>query len=218
VSRDDSHHHQQRLRLAQLAARLMVEHGIHDHALAKRKAARQLGIAATGNLPGNDEIDAARKDYLALFEPEAQALNVDALRQQAVEVMTILARFQPLLIGDLALGTASRHTDIELEVYSDSSKEFEQFLLNRDIAFKAEERRSGSFFILFAEPANVVVRILPGQTMQSAPRTTDDPRRRLTADQLRLILATDMANLAGDRNRPDQGIISTGPTIELETR
>ncbi len=207
VSRDDSHHHQQRLRLAQLAARLMVEHGIHDHALAKRKAARQLGVAATGNLPGNEEIDAARKDYLTLFEPEAHIHELDTLRQQAIEVMDVLAQFQPVLTGDLALGTASRYSDIELEVYSDSSKGFEQFLLNRDIAFKAEERRGGSFFTLFAEPADVVVRILPGQTIQSGPRTPDDARRRLTAHQLRLILAADVANLSGDRNRPDQGII-----------
>lgn len=191
MSRDGQRGQQSRMRIAQLAAQLMVEHGIKDHALAKRKAARQLGVTTAVWLPSNDEIDAELRAYLSLFEPDEQAVFVDEMRRQAVEAMDTLARFQPRLTGALAQGTASPHSDIELEVYADSSKEFEQFLLNSDIAFKSEERRGGSFFTLFSEPVDVVVRVLPVQSLQSAPRSVGDGRRRLTIGQLRRLLESE---------------------------
>ncbi len=198
MSRDGPRNHQLRQRIAQLAAQLMAEHGIRDHALAKRKAARQLGVTAVSILPGNEEIDEALKAYLSLFEADSHEQDLDTLRRQAVDVMEVLARFHPVLTGALAQGTASRHSDIELEVYSDSSKEFEQFLLNADIAFKAEERRNGSFFTLFAEPVDVDVRILPVQSLQSAPRAAGDARRRVTTEQLRQMIAADAAASQAD--------------------
>jgi DNA-binding transcriptional regulator YbjK len=191
VSRDGPRNHQLRQRIAQLAAQLMAEHGIRDHALAKRKAARQLGVTAASILPGNEEIDEALKAYLTLFEADSHEQDLNTLRRQAADVMDVLARFHPVLTGALAQGAASRHSNIELEVYSDSSKEFEQFLLNADIAFKSEERRSGSFFILFAEPVDVEVRILPVQNLQSAPRSSGDARRRVTTEQLLQLIAAD---------------------------
>jgi hypothetical protein len=196
-----------RQRLAQLAAQLMAEHGIRDHALAKRKAARQLGVTTANMLPSNDEIDAAFKEYLTLFESESHEDDLDAMRRQAIDVMDILSRFHPVLIGGLAQGAASRHSDIELEVYSDSSKEFEQFLLNENIAFKSEERRNGSFFTLFAEPVDVVVRILPLQGMLSAPRATGDARRRVTVEQLRQMMADSAETVAGERIRQDPDMV-----------
>ena len=191
MSRDAVRGQQLRLRIAQLAAQLMADHGIRDHALAKRKAARQLGITAAHALPRNEEIDEALRAHLALFEQDSQEQGLAAMRQQAMDVMEVLARFQPVLVGGLAQGVASRHSNIELEVYSDSSKEFEQFLLNADIAFRSEERRSGSFFTLFAEPLDVVVRILPVQALQSPSRSGDEARRRMTTEQLRRMLTAD---------------------------
>lgn len=198
MSRDGPRNQHLRLRIAQLAAQLMAEHGIRDHALAKRKAARQLGVTATSILPSNEEIDEELKAYLTLFEPASHSDDLAVMRQQAIDVMDVLARFHPVLTGGLVQGVASRHSDIELEVYSDSSKEFEQFLLNEDIAFKSEERRNGSFFTLFAEPVDVVVRILPLQAMQASARTGSDMRRRMTVEQLRQMVAADSAVAAED--------------------
>lgn len=177
-----------RQRIAQAAARLMAEHGIRDHALAKRKAARQLGVADASGLPGNDEIDAELRAYEALFAPDDQARELSELRHQALAVMASLARFHPVLTGSLAQGLVLRHADIELEVYADSSKEFEQFLLNQDIGFKSEERRGGSYFTLYSDPADVCVHVLPEQSQPSAPRGGQEVRRRLSAAQLRQIL------------------------------
>jgi AcrR family transcriptional regulator len=193
VSRDGPRGHQLRQRIAQVAAQLMAEHGIRDHALAKRKAARQLGVTTASMLPSNEEIDEALKSYLTLFEADSHEQDIELIRQQAIEVMEVLARFNPVLVGGLAQGAASRYSDIELDVYSDSSKEFEQFLLNKDIDFKSEERRSGSFFTLFSEPVDVEVHILPVQSLQSASRSSGDARRRLTVEQLRQLIELNAA-------------------------
>lgn len=183
-----------RLRIAQMAAQLMAEHGIKDHSLAKRKAARQLGVEAANGLPSNDEVDEELRAYVALFEPDSHVRNLHELRCQAVEVMASLASFQPTLTGAIAQGTASLHADIELEVFADSSKEFEQFLLNRGIPFKSDERRDGSYFTLFSDPADVMVRLLPLQAMQSAARGAPDARKRLSLEQLRDLMASDEEN------------------------
>jgi len=58
-----------RARIAAAAARLMAEDGIDDFALAKRKAAKQLGVVESQALPGNDEIEAelpARMEFVTL--------------------------------------------------------------------------------------------------------------------------------------------------------
>ena len=58
---------QMRARIAAAAARLMAEDGIDDFALAKRKAARQLGASDTQSLPANDEVETELKAYQALY-------------------------------------------------------------------------------------------------------------------------------------------------------
>ena len=63
----------ERRRIAHLAARIMVEDGVEDYALAKKKAARQAGIADTRHLPGNDEIDDALKSYQETFREIGRA-------------------------------------------------------------------------------------------------------------------------------------------------
>lgn len=180
---------QTRLRIAQLAARMMAEDGIRDHALAKRKAARQLGAGPAHGLPSNEEIDDEIRAYVALFEPESQGAWLADLRLQAIEVMVTLERFEPVLTGALAQGVVSRHAAIELEVQADSSKEFEQFLLNRDIDFKVEDRRGEAWFTLFADPADVIVRVIPETRAPLAGKAGGEPRRRLTIDQLRRLVA-----------------------------
>src|SRR5438270_11760680 len=59
-----------RARIAAAAARLMAEDGIDDFALAKRKAARQLGAFDTQSLPRNDEMEAELRAYRALYQAE----------------------------------------------------------------------------------------------------------------------------------------------------
>lgn len=182
---------QMRARIAQLAARLMVEHGIRDFALAKRKAARQLGAPESHSLPGNDEIEAALRAHQSLYRPDEHRLWLQALRQQALAVLHALQRFDPVVVGGILNGTVSQHSDIEIELYADSSKDFERYLLNEGIAFKVKDRNGQSVYLLYAEPADVWVRILPTESRHASGRTRADGPRRMNAKQLAKLLQSE---------------------------
>ena len=118
--------------LAHLAARLMAEDGIEDHALAKRKAARQAGLSDLRLLPDNNEIDAALRSYRALYQKQHPA-QLRELRALAVDVMTEFSRFNPHLMGSVLNGTAGRFADIQLQLFAESVKDVEFELFNRNI-------------------------------------------------------------------------------------
>src|SRR5919109_2555156 len=84
-----------RARIAAAAARLMAEDGIDDFALAKRKAARQLGAADTHALPRNEEIEAELRSYRALYQADEHPQVIEELRRIALDAMRALERFNP---------------------------------------------------------------------------------------------------------------------------
>jgi hypothetical protein len=175
----DAHLAHNRARIAELAARFIAEHGISDYALAKRKAARSLGLPDGHGLPSNDEIDAALVYRQSLYEPEEQAALLLALRQQALAVMQVFEHFSPSLTGAVASGAVSDHSLIELDIAMDSSKDFEQFLINRNIEFKVRDKAGRMAYLIYSEPADVLVRINPGEAHHgnSAPRSRLDLRQ-----------------------------------------
>src|SRR5207253_603184 len=130
-----------RTRIAAAAARLMAEDGIDDFALAKRKAARQLGALDTRSLPRNDEIEAELRAYRALYQAEEHPQLIGELRGIALDAMQALEQFNPYLTGPVLKGTASPYAEIDLQLFPDSAKEVEIFLLDRNIAFTTQEGR-----------------------------------------------------------------------------
>jgi len=132
---------QMRARIAAIAARIMAEDGIEDFAMAKRKAARRLGASDTQSLPDNDEIEAELRVYQALYQCEEQRERIRYLRRQALAAMEQLADFNPYLTGPVLKGTAGRYADIDLQVFADSGKELEIFLLNHNIPYHTAELR-----------------------------------------------------------------------------
>jgi hypothetical protein len=130
-----------RIRIAAAAARLMAEDGIDNFALAKRKAARQLGAADTDSLPTNDEIEAELRDYRALYQADEHPERIAELRRVALEAMRALERFSPYLTGPVLKGIAGPYAEIDLQLYPDSAKDVELFLLERNIAFDTSEGR-----------------------------------------------------------------------------
>lgn len=135
-----SGHGHLRASIAQLAARLMAE-GLEDFALAKRKAARQLGASESQQLPNNSEIEQALQTYQALYHGEQQRDLIDVRLAQALGVMQKLEPFMPMLIGSIWRGTASAHSDINLLLFAESLKAVELHLLNRGITYKTSEKR-----------------------------------------------------------------------------
>lgn len=176
---------QMRERIAQLAARLMAADGVQDFALAKRKAARQLGANDTQNLPNNIEIEQALRDYHALYQRDEQQERLREMRVQALEVMREFAAFDPHLTGSVLEGTATRHANISLMLFTDSQKEFELYLLNRHIPYQTSETR---FFFGDEQRGVPVITITGGvhegidaaifstQDLRQAPRHIADGR------------------------------------------
>jgi len=141
MSRRSTRHDGMRTRIAAAAARLMAEDGIDNFALAKRKAARQLGAADTESLPANDEVESALRDYRALYQAEEHPERIAELRRVALGAMRALERFSPYLTEPVLKGIAGPYAEIDLQLYPDSSKDVELFLLERNIPFDTAETR-----------------------------------------------------------------------------
>ena len=132
---------QLRAEIAATAARMIAQDGA-DYSTARRKAARQvLGVdQPTPNLmPDNLQIEDEVRKYQALFGGAAQAERLLHLRQTALQVMDALAAFNPYLTGAVLNGTAGEHDDIHLQLFADSAKEVEIFLLNRNVDIDISE-------------------------------------------------------------------------------
>jgi hypothetical protein len=141
MSRNSARQNGMRARIAAAAARLMAENGIDDFALAKRKAARGLGATNTEALPGNDEIEAELRAYLALYQADEHPARVAELRGLALEAMLALERFNPYLTGPVLAGTAGPYAEIKLQLFPESTKDVELFLIDRNFRYEASDER-----------------------------------------------------------------------------
>lgn len=130
-----------RMRIAAAAARIMAEDGIDDYALAKRKAARQVGASEKDGLPANDEIESELRAYRALYQADEHPARIAALRAIALDAMRALERFSPYLTGPVLEGNAGPYAEIELQLFPESAKELEIFLLERRQPFSTHEAR-----------------------------------------------------------------------------
>ena len=141
MARNSNRQNGMRARIAAAAARIMAEDGIDDFALAKRKAARQLGAVNTQALPRNDEIEAELEAYRQLYQADEHPLRVAELRRVALEAMRALERFTPYLTGPVLKGSAGPYAEIDLQLFPESPKDVEIFLLERNIPFTTRESR-----------------------------------------------------------------------------
>lgn len=132
---------QTRLRIAAAAARLIAQDGIDDFSLAKRKAARQLGLSDKDALPGNDEIEEQLHAYQGVYQADEQRDRLREMRALAVTIMHELAAFHPYLTGQVLSGTAGRFGDIDIEVFTDDAKSLGLYFLNHDVAYELSEKR-----------------------------------------------------------------------------
>jgi len=130
-----------RAEIAAAAARLIAQDGA-DYNAAKRKAAKQiLGDTQPppNLLPDNAQIEAEVRIYQSLFHADTQPARLFRLRTLAVDIMEGLAAFHPFLTGAVLNGTAGPHDDIHLQLFADSAKEVEIFLLNRNVQIDISE-------------------------------------------------------------------------------
>ena len=130
-----------RREIAALAARMMAEDGISDFGFTKRKAAKQLGATDADSLPNNTEIEAELRAWQALYQDDEQPERLFEMRTAAVDVMHMLDTFRPYLTGGALDGTAGRYSELEIEIFPDSTKDVEIFFLNQDFPYEHREPR-----------------------------------------------------------------------------
>ncbi len=191
---DELRMQRERTRIAQRAARLIAEHGITDWALAKRKAARELMLPDSAAMPSNEDLEQALTDHHALFGGEAHRRSLSEQRREALTWMQRLARWEPLLVGGVAAGWASAHSDVRLELLADDPKAVEIELASAGIAYAAstpseDGDRANGFIqlrIATAGPAIRLVILTPAQR-RNRPRRDGEPR--LTAAAVAALLA-----------------------------
>jgi hypothetical protein len=121
--------------IAHTAARLVVEEGL-EYGAAKHQAIKQLGLPNRTALPTNEELEEAVAEYIALFCAESQPVELLALRQLALVWMTRLAAFRPYLGGAVWHGTATRHSDIFIQLFCDDEKSAEIALIDQGVRYQ----------------------------------------------------------------------------------
>lgn len=192
--------HQLRRRVALEAARLISEHGIGDYQLAKRKAARHVGVGEEGYLPRNREIEEALREHQRLFRADEQQRALRSRMETARRAMRFLAGFEPRLVGTVLEGTADIHSPVSLHVFDDSPEHVAGFLHDHGIAFEARARtlrldreRSGEFPVLLfdADGVAVDVTVFPRDALRQAPldRINERPQRRASLAAVDALLA-----------------------------
>ena len=122
--------------IAATAARLVVEEGL-EYGPAKRRAAKQLGLGPRAALPDNDLIEDEVRDYLAIFCADTQPAELAALRQLAATWMQRLEVFRPHLCGAVWHGTATRLSDVYLQLFCDDPKSAEIALIDQAVRYEA---------------------------------------------------------------------------------
>jgi hypothetical protein len=121
--------------IAAAAARMVVEEGL-EYGPAKRRAVKQLGLPQPTALPDNDTVEDAVREYIALFCADTQPAELRALRRLALYWMERLERFRPHLGGAVWHGTATRLSDIYLQLFCEDEKSAEIALIDLGVAYE----------------------------------------------------------------------------------
>jgi predicted nucleotidyltransferase len=107
-------------RVAREAATLLYFGAEKEYKQAKDKAAQTLG---THFLPSNLEVALELDKIAEEQEGPKRKERLIEMRKEALDVMTMLSAFFPVLIGSVWRGTIKQGSDIDIAVYADESEE-----------------------------------------------------------------------------------------------
>jgi hypothetical protein len=131
----------QRSHIATEAARILASEGTNDYQLAKQKAADRLGSHSRQNLPSNDEIEQALREYLKIFQSAALSERTTTRRRVALKAMNFLSDFRPKLVGAVLRGTVTESSEIQLHICADTPEYVAAKLMDNDIPYDMTYRR-----------------------------------------------------------------------------
>jgi hypothetical protein len=142
--------------IAVAAAQLVVDEGA-EYGAAKRKAARVLGRRGgrASDMPSNEAIEDEVRAHIAIFCADTQPSELFALRQLALSWMARLAEFRPHLAGAVWRGTATRLSDVHIDLYCDDPKSCEISLINSGVNYDVSNGGRGD------EPLDVLTVAAP---------------------------------------------------------
>lgn len=121
--------------IAATAARMVVEEGL-EYGPAKHRAVKQLGLNTRTPLPDNDLVEQEVREYIDLFCADTQPGELAALRRLALVWMERMAPFRPYLAGAVWHGTATRLSDIYIQLFCDDPKSAEIALIDHNVAYE----------------------------------------------------------------------------------
>lgn len=183
------------LRIAQRAAQLICNHQQTDPKQASQQATLELGLSKKEDQPSAAAIDAAIADYRQLFSPNYD-IELLTLRQKALALLEFFKQFQPYLFGSVLKGSASKHSDINLLIFSDDPKAIEIFLLNQQIDYSCRERKTqyrqtdAPAIAFWFDNTQVHLQVLPSSARHQSSKKND----RANYEQLKLLIVNHKAD------------------------
>ena len=188
--------------LIEEAARLICDEGYADYRVARQKAAERLGVGRGAQLPDNRAIEAAVLDRQLLFGGDAYRARLRAMRTAALQAMKLLAAYEPRLAGSAVSGAIGDGHRVQIHLVADHAEAVEILLHDRQIPFEQDERRyrladgremEVPLLRFEADDLGVDLAVFDPGTVRSPPLSQVDgkPARRLTPDQLRVLLEAD---------------------------
>jgi hypothetical protein len=186
--------------VSQEAARIIIDEGVQDFQLAKRKAAMRLKLSDHHLLPRNIEIEQALQERQRLFQGERHAQHVRELRTAALRAMELLDEFKPRLTGSVLSGSAGLHSNVNLHLFAESSEEVIIRLLELGIPYQPGEKRLRSRPDSAAESLpsirfgaagiDIELIVFPLQGLRQSPLSPVDgrPMPRADSDKVRKLL------------------------------
>lgn len=170
-----------RQHIAQQAAKLITNHGINDFDLAKKKAAKMLGVSPTqqGVLPTHQEIQSELELLQRMFPSEPRVSHLHTLRQKALRIMQLLKSFKPRLVGMVLDGSATLHTPIHLHVVADTSEEVMIHFINLKIPYdtcehkvilSCKEAKQFPMFRIYMANSPIEITVLPEDSQKYTPK------------------------------------------------
>lgn len=198
VKRLQQRNEQLRQTIAEEAARIMVEHGVEDFLLAKRKAAERLAVVDLAALPKNSEIETALLRRQRLFNVRHHD-QLSSLRMSALRLMQLLSEFQPRLVGSVLSGTATIHSEINVHVFVDDAERVSLKLsenginhnhAEKKLRYEANRQISYPSFKFLAGNHAIEVIVLSEDGIRQSPLSPVDgkPMQRATIAELELLM------------------------------
>ena len=111
-----------------------MEEGL-EYGPAKRRAAKTLGLLGRSELPDNDLVEKAVYEYISVFCADTQPSELAALRELAWAWMQRMVDFRPHLAGAVWHGTATRLSDVYIQLFCDDPKSAEIALIEHNVYY-----------------------------------------------------------------------------------